>query len=86
MKVKDGKVMFGSAVEFEQLGTSAIAYVRKVDAEDFNRRFPQVDDLPTGAPLWGLFAADGRPLAIADEEAALMADAMERDLVPVARH
>lgn len=77
--------MFGSDVEFATFGTNAIAYVRPIDAKDFGNRFPEAQPLPQDQPLFALFAADGAPLAVADEEAALFDNAIERDLMPVVR-
>ena len=79
------KKMFGSDVEFATFGTNAIAYVRPIDAVDFGKRFPKAQPLPRDQELFGLFAADGEPLAVADEADALFNNAIERDLTPVVR-
>lgn len=77
---------FGSDIEFATFGRNAIAYVRRIDAKEFGERFPQAGPLPDDQDLWGLFAADGVPLAVAGEQSVLMDDAASRDLTPVARH
>ena len=77
---------FGSQVEFAQFGKNAIAYVREVTSDDLNRRFPQGPALPEGVDLWGLFTADGQPLALADEPMALVQNADEMELQAVQRH
>lgn len=74
---------FGSAVEFEVFGKNALAYVRPVESEDMRQRFPLVDNVPDDIDLWGLFSADGRPLALADDPAALLEDAQDRNLLTV---
>ena len=80
------KLNFSTKAEFARFGTNVLAYVRKIDAADFSARYPEVGDLPEDDDLWALFAADGSPIAIADEQALLVDDASERDLVTVARH
>ncbi len=76
---------FASATEFAAFGSGALAYVRRVEADDFNRRFPSADDLPDKGDLWGLFGADGNPLSISDDQHALLQDAFDRELVAVHR-
>ena len=78
--------LFGSATEFATFGNSTIAYVRKVRSDDMNRRYPLSMELPDGIELWGLFGADGEPIALADEQSELYVDAEERDLLAVQRH
>ena len=73
--------LFGSAVEFESFGRNTLAYVRKVSSDDMNERFPQDEELPQGLDLWGLFAADGQPIALADEKDALFQSADELNLL-----
>jgi len=85
--VKDNPVkMFGSPTEFATFGTGAIAYVRRVSSDDFNTQFPATGNLPEGLDLWGLFAADGSPLSVSDDQMALFEDAQERELLTVQRH
>jgi len=76
----------GSQVEFAEFGKNAIAYVREVTSDDLNRRFPQGPELPDGVDLWGLFTADGQPIAVADEPMALVHNASEMELEAVQRH
>ena len=77
---------FGSQVEFAQFGKNAIAYVREVTSDDLNQRFPQGPALPEGVDLWGLFTADGQPIAVAEEPMALVQNADEMELMAVQRH
>lgn len=78
--------LFGSPTEFASFGTGAIAYVRRVDSDEFNTKFPSADNLPEGLDLWGLFAADGQPLSVSDDQTALLEDAQARELLTVHRH
>jgi len=84
--VSDNPVkLFGSTTEFATFGNSALAYVRKVRTDDINSRFPKEDSLPEGLEMWGLFAADGNPIALSDERGELMLEADEMDLLTVQR-
>ena len=38
------------------------------------------------APLWALFAADGRPILLSDERERAVAGALQKELVPVSIH
>lgn len=73
-------------VEFEKLGTNALAYVRLVESDDINSRFALSEELPSGLKLWGLFAADGQPISLSDERSELLDDAEDRDLITVGLH
>ncbi len=84
--VKKNKVLVGTPVEFASFGKSALAYVRRVQSDDMNERFPNAPALPEGLDLWGLFGADGEPLAVSDERSSLFSDAERRDLLTVHRH
>lgn len=76
----------GSGGEFATFGKNAFAYVRRVRSDELNAKFPQVEDLPAGLDLWGLFAADGEPIAVSDAEMMVRADAAERQLLTLYRH
>ena len=78
--------IFSTPTEFAEFGKRAFAYMRPVRSEDMNATFPQAEQLPADLDLWGLFAADGEPLALADEPALLMENAGELDLMPLTRH
>lgn len=77
---------FGSATEFAVFGKRAFAYMRPVQSDDMNATFPNELELPSGLALWGLFDAEGAPIAVADERAALVENAAEMDLMTLARH
>ncbi|MEL6505174.1 MAG: DUF1150 family protein [Pseudomonadota bacterium] len=75
--------LFSSQMDFATFGKNAIAYVRPVNSDDMNARFPEKAELPEGLDLWGLFHADGTPLAVSDERASLFDNAEELDLMAV---
>ena len=77
---------FGSGIEFAKFGKQSFAYVRPVKSDDVKNAFPEGADLPNGVDLWALFAADGQPLALADERAMVMENAEELELVTLALH
>ena len=56
-----------SDYELAHLGEGALAYLRQIDSDDLMSRFPGVVELASGLKLWALFAADGRPILVADE-------------------
>lgn len=75
-----------NGVEFAEFGKNALAYVRRVKSEELNAAFPQIEELPVGLDLWGLFGADGEPIAVSDAEKMVRADAFNRELLPLSRH
>lgn len=72
--------------QLAHIGEGVVAYMRQMDAEDFQGKFPQVQDLTPGTSLWALFAADGRPIMLTDERASAMAGAYENELTTVSVH
>ncbi len=78
--------LFQSSVEFESFGNSVLAYLRPVQSDDMNTIFPDGPELPSGLDLWGLFAADGQPIAVADDKSDLISDAENRNLLTVGIH
>lgn len=85
--------LFGSSVEFETFGKSSLAYVRRVSRSDMDTYLAASDDWVDAsqgsAPeneetsIWGLFGADGEPIAFSHEEDFLAQNAEERDLLAV---
>ena len=76
---------FNSTVEFANFGKSSIAYVRPVQSTDFEDGMLDDEHLDPNEPLWGLFGADGEPIAVADERSLLLDSAEDMSLVPVTR-
>ena len=83
---KKATVHFGSNIEFANFGKSTLAYVRQVsrdemdDTAEYDAAFDPTDT------VWGLFAADGEPIALSDKRASLIENAGEMQLVPVGLH
>lgn len=77
---------FGSGIEFAAFGKQSFAYVRPVNSDDMKDTFKEAGDLPDGVDLWGLFAADGQPLALADERSMVVENAQELELITLALH
>ena len=77
--------MIASPGDFAAFGAGAIGYVRRIRSDDLNAAFPLGADLPVGLDLWGLFSAEGQPLAVSDDETAVLADAQNRSLVALYR-
>lgn len=69
--------------ELAGIGAGHIAYVRAMTSDEVLERFPGATDLAPGLDLWALFAADGTPLALADDANAVLHDAYDRNLTPV---
>ncbi len=72
--------------ELADLGNEKVAYVRSMSSQEVMEKFPMVEGLQPGMILWALFSASGDPLAIADEPAGVLSNAMEMDLHPVSLH
>ena len=77
---------FATPVEFAQFDKRAFAYVKPVRSDDMRATFPEAANLPVGVDLWGLFAADGEPIALADEPGALVQNAGDLQLMTLALH
>ena len=75
-----------SIKELSDLGNEKVAYVRSITSQEVMEKFPSVEGLQPGMVLWALFSASGDPLAIADEAAGVLSNAMELDLHPVSLH
>lgn len=72
--------------ELAQIGEGVVAYLREFDSEDLKGRFPGMPQMTPGTKLWAVFAADGRPILLADARASALAGAMQNDLTPVSVH
>ena len=72
--------------DLAHLGEGHVAYVREMDGEELNGKFPGLPHLEPDAKLWALFAANGQPILLSDARERAIAGAFENDLVPVAIH
>ena len=69
--------------ELARLGEGAVAYVRRITSDDLVSRFPGLPHIQPGLDLWAVFGANGQPMMVADEQAAAISAAVNRDLRPV---
>ena len=72
--------------ELAHIGEGTVAYLREFDSDDLKERFPGMPEMAPGTRLWAVFAADGRPILLADARASALAGAMQNDLTPVSVH
>jgi hypothetical protein len=72
--------------ELAHIGEGVVAYLREFDSTDLKGKFPGMPDMAPGTKLWAVFAADGRPILLADGRASALAGAMQNDLTPVSVH
>lgn len=72
--------------EFATLGAHTLAYVREMSADEAVE-IASMTGLPVqGVKLYGLYAADGRRMAVTDSIETAKASALEYDLVTVSVH
>lgn len=69
--------------EFASLGAGEVGYIRKMKSEDLTARFPSLSQIAPGLDVWALFSADGTPIILSDQRAAVLAGASDNELVPV---
>ncbi len=72
--------------QFAHLGQGAIAYVRPIRSEEFNRLFPQAQAIQPGLSLFALLSADGTPILLSDSRESAIANAWQHELQPVSLH
>ena len=75
-----------SKVDLAHLGEGSVAYLREMDGEELNGKFPGLPHIEPAAKLWALFAANGQPILLSDARDRAIAGAFENDLVPVSIH
>jgi hypothetical protein len=71
---------------FAILGENRFAYVKEVRSEDVHVLYPEAPHFVPGLSLFALHAADGKPIAIADSRAAVVADAESHQLETMSVH
>lgn len=72
--------------QLAHIGEGVLAYMREMDAEELQGKFPDIPDLAPGTKLWALFAADGRPIMLTDARSNAIASAYENELTTVSLH
>lgn len=75
-----------SPAELAGMGSGRVAYLRQTTGRAISEAFPNTVNIAPDAKVWALFAADGTPLALADNEGAALANAFDNNLVAVAVH
>lgn len=73
----------GSRIEFESFGRNTLAYIKPVARDSDLTNIAFSEGLPTDVPLWGLFSADGEPIALSEKRSSLFQDAEELELTAV---
>lgn len=68
------------------LGEGHVAYVRQMRSEDVHSLFPDAPVMEPGYQIWALLSAAGAPIVLADTPHAVLANAMEQNLVTVSVH
>ena len=69
-----------NAQALAKLGTGVVAYMRSITANEIKSSFPETPELQQENTYWALFAADGTPLALADNRDELASSAFYNDL------
>ena len=66
--------------EFAALGKDAVTYFRQISAEEIKKAFPDAAELESKREYWVLFAANGEPLMVTDQEVDVISSAFYNDL------
>jgi hypothetical protein len=69
-----------SELELAKLGGGEVAYIKVMTADEVERMFPAVTDVPRGINFYALHAADGTPLALTDSRQAAVGHALGDEL------
>lgn len=75
-----------SAEQLAHLGDGTIGYIKQMASEELQEAFPQIEGIEPGIRFYGLFAADGSPILLADSRETAMTGAMEQELETVSLH
>ena len=68
------------------IGEGRVAYVRSFSSETLASLFPDAPHIEPGQKLWALLAANGTPIVLADTPQAVIANAVEHNLMTVSVH
>jgi hypothetical protein len=72
--------------ELAQLGHDEVAYIRPLTTLDVQKLFPDVEGIADGVQLFGVYTADGKPLALTDSLNAAIANVRDHDLALASVH
>jgi hypothetical protein len=75
-----------SQAELAHLGEGVVGYLREIESDELMGRFPGMPQIAPGLKLWALFAADGRPILLADARDRALMGALENNIAPVSLH
>lgn len=75
-----------SVDQLATLGEGYVAYVRRLRSEDVHAIFPTAPEMEPGLHVWALLSAAGSPILLADTPHAVLANAIEHNLVTVSVH
>ncbi|GAB5375466.1 MAG: DUF1150 domain-containing protein [Acuticoccus sp.] len=75
-----------SADQLALLGEGHVAYVRRFRSEEVHTVFPSAPEMEPGHLIWALVSAAGTPIVLADTPQAVLANALEHNLVTVSVH
>ena len=75
-----------SVDQLATLGEGYVAYVRRLRSEDVSTLFPNAPEMAPGHQIWALLSAAGAPIVLADTPQAVLANAIEHNLVTVSVH
>jgi hypothetical protein len=68
------------------LGHDEVAYIRPLTSMDVLKLFPGVEGVSEGMQLFGVYSADGQPLALTDSLNAAIANVRDHDLALASVH
>lgn len=80
------KVKNITAEQLAHLGGGSIGYIKPMASEELQEAFPQIEGIKPGIRFYGLFAADGSPILLADSRETAMSGAWEQKLETVSLH
>ena len=66
--------------ELAKLGDGKVAYIKVMTYDEAQELFPTIEEMPTGADLFSLHAADGTPLLITDSKLSAVGHAIGDEL------
>lgn len=72
--------------ELARLGHDEVAYIRPLTSMDVVKLFPDVEGVSEGMMLFGVYTADGKPLALTDSLNAAIANVKDHDLALASVH
>ncbi len=75
-----------SQKKFLALGIGKVGYIKIMQSDDVMKRYPRVQNLPRGITVFGLYEANGNPIAIVDTKDGAMGHARRNSLRIQALH